>query len=346
MQFYSLLNMSGFLSTHHFLRNEDESTRQDAKIDFLSGYLILLWVIFYLIYKKCLNMLLRRMCIPLMQRNRIISGIWNCGFCFSSICYLKFPMSRTSTLSSLRFDSQWQELGSTFHKSFYIHHAGVELFCNGDWMKGWTQLLFALFIIKPYLQKPYPIVANLLLHKAIDILTVDSCRIILSGWQKKTGKIITKLLFLFHCINWMYLYILLIPGFLLGSHVTSRIEFFFWMWFMLEILNSVIIKLFGSMSSNHWLECCIFPPPSQEVMQLASIRKRHQNSLKSNTCPMSSRNKIQLQQMLHCAMAIKRKVKKLREAKHQINTLQSPEEDSITISDGNNEEKVSLSESE
>lgn len=91
--------------------------------------------------------------IPLIQRNRIIKAIWNCGFCFGSICYLKSSSIKTLNFFSEERKITHEELGVILHKSFYFHQAGLEILCHGTWIKSWANLLFASFIINPYQEK-------------------------------------------------------------------------------------------------------------------------------------------------------------------------------------------------
>lgn len=50
--------------------------------------------------------------------------------------------------------------------------------------------------------------------------------------------------------------------------------------------------------ATHWLEICLFPPPTQEAIELAGIQKRHRDSLKKLVNRTSK--KAELWQTLFC----------------------------------------------
>ncbi|OAD54117.1 hypothetical protein WN48_08350, partial [Eufriesea mexicana] len=275
---YSFFEISQFTPIVSNLWDKETSSVQYInatkikKLDVLLGYLILFWVILYLMYEKCLNSLLRRMRIPLMQRNRIIKAVWNCGFCFGSICYLKSPTIKTLNFVSEELEITHEELGVILHKSFYFHRAGIEILCNGAWTKGWANLLFASFIMNSY--------------------------------QKK-----------------IYLHALFVPKLMLWPENInySRMQFGLWLWFTAECLDSVWFRLLGCVKATHWLEICLFPSPTREAIELAGIQKRHRDSLKKLVNRTSK--KTELWQTLFCAVAIKKKIKRIRQAK-QSNSIQ------------------------
>lgn len=97
--------------------------------------------------------LFRRMRFPLLQRNRIIKAVWNCGFCFGSICYMMSSATQILNVAPHEQGMTYQELGIALHKSFYIHQAGIDILCHGAWIKGGANLIFASFILNPYQQK-------------------------------------------------------------------------------------------------------------------------------------------------------------------------------------------------
>jgi len=108
----------------------------------------------YILFFHYMQSLLRRMQFPLVQRSRIIEAMWNCGFCFGSICFMK-----SSTMQILSFAPHgeqritYRELGLALHKSFYFHQTGIDILCYGAWIKGCANLLFASFVLNPYQQK-------------------------------------------------------------------------------------------------------------------------------------------------------------------------------------------------
>lgn len=285
------------------------------KSDVLLGYLILLWVLLYLAYEKCLNSLLRRMCIPLMQRSRIIEAVWNCGFCFGSVCYLILSTVKTSHFFSNEREVTHEELGVTLHKSFYFHRAGVQIFCHGAWTKGLAYLLFASFVVNPYQEKWCTIVSTFLFYKAVDAILVNICRILLCISHFNGRKLLPKLLFCIHCLNWIYLYVLFVPRLMLWPEKSTymRAEIGLWLWFITECIDSIWLRLLGCARAVHWLEISLFPPPTREAIELAGIQKRHRNSLKKVVNRAS--NKTELWQTMLCAMAIKKKIKRIRQAK-------------------------------
>ncbi|XP_072745448.1 uncharacterized protein [Anoplolepis gracilipes] len=325
---YSLLDPTNFLPFLPNLWNKQAIGSRypnDTKVrdtDVLVGYLILFWVILYLLYEKCLNSLFRRMRFPLIQRSRIIKAAWNCGFCFGSVCYMKSSATQILNFAPHELGMTYHELGLALHKSFYFHQAGIDILCYGAWMKGCANLLFASFILNPY-QQNYrwcTVTSTFLIYKTIDIVIVNVCRILLCIFQT-IGRPICKLLFLFHCLTWIYLYLYYVPTYMLWSEEVeyAKREPGLWLWFTAECLDSVWLKLIGHSKATHWLEICLFPPPTQEAIELAGIHKRHKESLKKfNNKTSQTAKKVELWQTLVCAMAIKKKIKRIRQAKDDV----------------------------
>ncbi|CAL7952205.1 unnamed protein product [Xylocopa violacea] len=316
---HSFLDVSQFTPSVSNLWDKETMnvTRNGTRIkksDVLLGYLIMFWVIFYLIYEKCLNSLLRRIRIPLMQRCRIIEAVWSCGFCFGSIFYLKSPAIKTLSFFFNEKEVTYEELGVVLHKSFYLHRAGIEILCHGAWTKGWTNLLFASFIMNPYQKNWFAGVSTFLLYNAIHTIVINICRILLCV-SHIIGRKLPKLLFGLHCLSWIYLYVLLVPKLILWPEHTnySRVQLGVWLWFIAECLDSVWFRLLGCAKATHWLEICLFPPPTREAIELAGIQKRHRDSLKKLVNKASK--KTELWQTLFCAVAIKKKIKRIRQAK-------------------------------
>ncbi|KAK9294591.1 hypothetical protein QLX08_010849 [Tetragonisca angustula] len=282
--------------------------------DVLLGYLIMFWVVLYFMYEKCLNSLLRRMRIPLMQRNRIIKAIWECGFCFGSICYLKSPTIKILSFFTGEREVTHEELGVILHKSFYFHRAGIEILYHGAWIKGWVNLLFVSFIMNPYQEKWCRVVSTFLFYKAIDTIIINICRILLCA-SHNAGRKLSKLFFYLHCLSWIYLYVLFVPKLMLWpenmEHTKAQLGL--WLWFIVECLDSVWFRFIGCAKATHWLEICLFPSPTREAIELAGIQKRHRESLKKLVNKTSKR--AELWQTLFCAMAIKKKIKKIRQTK-------------------------------
>ncbi|KYN12334.1 PREDICTED: uncharacterized protein LOC108767506 isoform X1 [Trachymyrmex cornetzi] len=320
--FYSLLDPTKFLPFLPNLWNEQAIGSRypnDTKVrntDVLVGYLILFWTILYLVYEKCLNSLFRQMHFPLVQRSRIIKAAWNCGFCFGSICYMKSSTMQMLSFASHEQGMTYQELGIALHKSFYFHQAEIDILCYGAWIKGCANLLFASFVLNPYQQNDRwcTVTSTFLMYKTIDIVIVSVCRILVYIFQT-VGRPVSKLLFLLHCLTWIYLYLHYVPTFMLWSEEVkyTRIEPVLWFWFTVECLDSVWIRLIGHAKATHWLEICLFPPPTQEAIELASIHKRHKESLRKSN--IKTAKKVELWQTLVCAMTIKKKIRRIREAK-------------------------------
>ncbi|CAL1684544.1 unnamed protein product [Lasius platythorax] len=322
---YSLLDPTNFLPFLPNLWNKlaiGSRYPNDTKIrdiDVLVGYLILFWVVLYLLYEKCLNSLFRRMRFPLVQRSRIIKAAWNYGFCFGSVYYMQSSATQILNFAPHKLGMTYQELGLALHKSFYFHQAGIDILCCGAWMKGCANLLFASFILNPD-QQNYgcTVTSTVLLYKTIDIAIVNACRILLCIFKlflQTIGRSICKLLFLLHCLTWMYLYLYYVPTYMLWSEEVkhARTESGLWLWFAAECLDSVWLRLIGHAKAIHWLEICLFPPPTQEAIELAGIQKRHKESLRKFN--NNRAKKVELWQTLVCAMAIKKKIKRIRQAK-------------------------------
>lgn len=322
---YSLVENSRFTPKVSNLWDKESFTVQpinDTKItrpDILLGYLIIFWIVLYFMYEKCVNSLLRRMRIPLMQRNRIIKAVWECGFCFGSICYLKSPTIKTLSLFFGEQEVTHEEMGVILHKSFYFHWAGIEILCHGAWAKGWANFLFASFIMNPYQEKWCTVVSTFLFSKAIDTIIINICRILLCV-SHFIGRKLPKLFFCLHCLSWIYLYVLFVPKFLWTENVEyTRAQIGLQLWFIAECIDSVWFRFLAYAKATHWLETCLFPLPTQETIELAGIQKRHRDSLKKLVNRTSKR--AELWQTLFCAVAIKKKIKRIRQAKQSDSIL-------------------------
>lgn len=46
------------------------------------------------------------------------------------------------------------------------------------------------------------------------------------------------------------------------------------------LFHQIWLKIFRHAKATYWLEICLFPPPTQEAIELAGIHKRHIESLK------------------------------------------------------------------
>ncbi|KAF7402403.1 hypothetical protein HZH66_004670 [Vespula vulgaris] len=346
IKLYSLMDIVNFLPyplniwdkriiTEDFTGNNNST----KNVDILLGYFILLWAALYLVYEKCLNSLLRRMRIPLTQRYRIIEAIWNCGFCFGSICYVMSIPNENLNFSSHGFNITHKELAIVLHKSFFFHRAGVAIICHSTWIRGLANLLFASFILNMLYQKWCVIENAFLFYRALDIILIDICRILLCTTQVsgKAGKVFAKILFSFHCLNWVYLYVFFVPKLMWPEKVNHmKVDLALWLWFVAECLDSIWLRLCGCGKTAHWLEICLFPPPSQEAIELANIQRRHINSLKKSVNTKSPKKK-EFWQALLCAMVIKKKINRIRNAKETNSQCQSNLE---LISDANDTEIV------
>lgn len=62
--------------------------------------------------------------------------------------------------------------------------------------------------------------------------------------------------------------------------------------------SKVWLRLIGHVKATHWLEICLFPPPTQEAIELAGIHKRHRESLRKYN--NKAAKKIELWQTLVC----------------------------------------------
>ncbi|RLU23374.1 hypothetical protein DMN91_003578 [Ooceraea biroi] len=328
VRLYSLFDPTNFLPLFPNVWNKRVlgSSRypDDTKVrdtDILVGYLILFWIMLYLLYEKCLNSLFRRMRFPLIQRSRIIKATWYCGFCFGSICYMRSLATQILSFAAHKQGMMYQELGVALHKSFYLHQAGIDILCHGAWIKGCANLLFASFILNPYQQnyRRCMVTGIFLMYKTIDVVMVNVCRILLCILQTILRPI-CKLLFLLHCLIWIYLYLYYVPVFMLWSEEANYtgVEPGLWLWFAIECLDSVLLRLIGHAKATHWLEICLFPPPSQEAIELAGIHKRHRESLKKSN--ERTAKKVELWQTLICAMAIKKKIKRIRQTRNNIDS--------------------------
>ncbi|KAK2585014.1 hypothetical protein KPH14_008540 [Odynerus spinipes] len=342
IKLHSLLDIANFLpfplNTWDKQIMVDDFSKNNDKIkntDILLGYFILLWASLYLGYEKCLNSLLRRMHVPLTQRNRIVEAAWNCGFCFGSICYIKSMNTKSLNFSSNGWEMSHQELAIVLHKSFFFHRAGVAIMCHSAWIRGLSNLLFASFILNMNQQKWCTIGSAFLFYKAIDIILIEICRILLCATQVigKAGKVFAKILFSIHCLNWVYLYVFFVPELMLwpGKVNHPRADLALWLWFAAECLDSAWLRLRGHAKTSHWLESCLFPPPSQEAIELANIQRKHRNSLKKTTNTKSSKKK-EFWKTLLCAMVIKKKINRIRSAK-QNKSASSPDSPEARVSD-------------
>lgn len=330
VRLYSLFEPTNFLSFLPNVSNEravrgswrysDDAKVRDTGV--LVGYLVLFWMMLHLLYEKCLNSLFRRMGFPLIQRGRIIQAAWYCGFCFGSICYMKSSTIQILSFAAVRKQGMtYQQLGVALHKSFYLHQAGIDVTCRGAWIKGCANLLFASVILNPYqLNYRWCIVTGIfLMYRTIDIVMINICRILLCVFQT-VGKPICKLLVLAHCLIWIYLYLYHVPVFMLWSEEVNHgtgMELGLWLWFIAECLDSILLRFIRHAKATYWLEISLFPPPTREAIELAGIHKRHGESLRKSSNKV---NKVQLWQTLVCAMAIKKKIKRLRQTKSNVDS--------------------------
>ncbi|XP_015180875.1 PREDICTED: uncharacterized protein LOC107068694 [Polistes dominula] len=322
MKWHSLMDITNFLPYplnmwNKIVITEDltENNNRIRNVNTFLGYFILIWAIIYLAYKKCLNSLLRRMCIPLTQRYRIIEAAWNCGFCFCSIWYIMHMPTKNLNFSLNGWNITHQELAIILYKSFFFHRAGVAIICHNAWVHGLTNLLFASYVLNMLYEKQYKVENAFLFYRAVDIILIDICRILICSSQVigEVGKLFAKwtatLLFSIHCLNWVYLYIFFIPKMMWPEKVDLALL----IWFLAECSNSVWLKLCECAKATHWLEICLFPPPSKEAIELANIQKRHQKSMKKSVNVKSKKN--DLAKALLCAMVIKKKIHRIRSEK-------------------------------
>lgn len=83
---------------------------------------------------------------PMIIRRRLIDGLWCSGFALSSMFYLNFFVPESLDSTCLSQKPRYLELGFLLHKSFYLQRAIIEVFNHGNWLQGWTSLLFCLII--------------------------------------------------------------------------------------------------------------------------------------------------------------------------------------------------------
>ncbi|XP_033230472.1 uncharacterized protein LOC117181672 [Belonocnema kinseyi] len=199
-----------------------------------------------------------------------------------------------------------------FYKSFYIHHAGVNIFIHGLWMKGWSDLLFAFFAFNSHWQRSDQSIALLLFFKVIDATILVVCRFLLCFWNKQINQNLPKILLIFHCLTWTYIYVLFVPeNVLWGSNSKNLSEnFYMWMWFISECLNSIWLRLFCR------LEIYLFPPPSKDAIQFANRLKKQKASSVRKPSGQNAK-KAELLKTLTCVMSMKKKLQRIRKAKEE-----------------------------
>ncbi|KAK0164168.1 hypothetical protein PV328_002827 [Microctonus aethiopoides] len=282
--------------------------------------MILIMIFLYTTYGKCLHLLFRRMQYPMVARRRIIDGLWCSGFAIGSMLYLKYLVPESLDTACLSQKPRYLELGFILHKSFYLHRSIIEIFNHGTWLQGWTNLLFCLIIHGSSEQKWFDVVTKLLFYKASVTAIINVCRVLLTVKIIKYRILLVKILLGFYSINWIYLHTVIVPDFQWwNTHGLKNDWFTFicmWIWFFFEFLNEINNIRITYRNSNQWMEAYLFPPPTEEMIELNNICKKLRES-SNNKHPQSSDSKkvADLWQTISCAMLMKKKAKRLREAK-------------------------------
>ncbi|KAG8037073.1 hypothetical protein G9C98_004395 [Cotesia typhae] len=266
--------------------------------------IILLWVILYAVYTKCLHLLFRRMQYPLLIRRRIIDGVWTIGFAISCIIYLKLlvPESLDSTCLSRR--PRYLDLGFVLHKSFYLHRGIIEILTHDSWLQGIINLLFCVTIHSSSEQKSFDIAIKLLYYKAILSIIINTCRVI-SSVKNKRRLLIVKLLLSAHFINWMYVNYIIISDLKIGNFKGLKSDwltlFCSWIWLFLELFNEMSNVRLAFKNPNHKIEAYLFPPPTEEMIEIRNIcKKLRERSANQDYDLTNDKKKAELWQTLCC----------------------------------------------
>ncbi|XP_066585046.1 uncharacterized protein [Prorops nasuta] len=254
--------------------------------------------------------------VPLLQRIRITEALWICGFCFGSICYLVSSKFQSLQFFNEKWDLSHQDVGIALHKSFYFHCACTEALSHNAWIKSWSNVLFTSFVLTLNHQKWCPGINNFLLYKALDTVLIN-CSRILQCLSQNSGRKLARLLFVLHCLNWIYLYLFFVPKYILFLYTKNylQIELGLWLWFGMECIDCIWLKLFKNFHSPNWFEICLFPPLTDEAFELQNIWKKHRESLKKAAIKKSDK-KSELWLPLLCAMVMKKKIRQIRRQKH------------------------------
>ncbi|XP_057337646.1 uncharacterized protein LOC130675799 isoform X2 [Microplitis mediator] len=281
---------------------------------------VLLWIILYKIYTKCLHLLFRRMQYPLVARRRIIDGIWTIGFAFSSLFYLKLLVPESFDPICLLKRPRYLELGFILHKSYYLHRGFVEISTHNSWLQGIINLLFCAIIHSSSEQKSFDIVIKLLVCKSTLTVIINFCRIISSVKNIKRRLLIVKSLLVIHFFNWIYVNYIIIPESKLWNSKGLKNDWFtlicLWVWLFLELFNEMDNIRLASNNSSHKIEAYLFPPPTPEMIEIKNIcKKLRERSSNQDYDLTNDKKKAELWQTLCCAMTLKKKAKRMREAK-------------------------------
>ncbi|XP_015127519.1 uncharacterized protein LOC107048704 [Diachasma alloeum] len=285
-------------------------------------FMLIGWWILYAIYDKCLHLLLRRMHYGVIKRRRIIDALWCTGFTLLSAFYLRFFVPKSVDSACIFQKPRYLELGITFHKSFYLHRAGVEIVYHGGWLRGWTTLMFCLIIHSSSQLKWFDIIMNLLFFKATSTSMLNICRILSTIRTKKTSTIV-KILLGIYFVNLVYVHTLVVPDFTLWNARGLKNDVVtlicMWLWLFLEFLNEVRSIRLGYLNADKFINSYLFVPPSEGSIQLREICKKLRES-SSDKIPedIDSKKSAQLWQTLSCAMIMKKKLKRLRAMKENL----------------------------
>ncbi|OXU24860.1 hypothetical protein TSAR_016415 [Trichomalopsis sarcophagae] len=268
-------------------------------------YMIILWTILYSLSKKCLNVYFRNLGYALIRRNRIVNVLWSCGF--TCVIFLYTVLLWNSLLKP--------ELSVIIIKSFYIHYSGIILL-NNNWLKGFSNIFFMLFIFGIPRQSLQPSVTSIFLLKSIDILILDLCRILYLRWPLKVKQFYSKTLYIMYCMFWTYLYMVYVPTNLLLSYKyqSKHEKLFLWLWFTTQYLDFVWLDFIRNFNSSHLLDLCLFSSPSAETIRLTKILKAHRE-IENRKSTETVAVKKELWQTLLCAMTMKKKINRLRKSK-------------------------------
>ncbi|XP_011305843.1 uncharacterized protein [Fopius arisanus] len=234
-------------------------------------FMLIGWWILFVIYDKCLHLLLRRMHYGLIKRRRIIDALWCTGFTFLSALYVKFLVPKSVDNACIFDKPRYLELGIVFHKSFYLHRTGVEIVYHGDWLSGWTSLMFCLIIHSSSQLKWFDIIMNLLFFKATSMSLMNTCRI-LSIILTRERLIAVKALLGIYFTNMIYVHTLVVPDFTLWNARGLKNDVLtlvcMWLWLLMEFLHEVKSIRRGYVHPEQFLNSYLFVPSSRGSIEL------------------------------------------------------------------------------
>lgn len=318
---------------------------------------VLVWTVIYRLYWKVVSVFLRRMTLPLIYRIRLTESLWNAGFCISCIplCITKLlvHVDRVTDIINIVtvnvFVTEKAVAVDVLFTSivicaYYVHSIYLTYAKKGLDVEFFARGLLLLFLYTCYCLRYIWAGLSAIILISTCTVNVEFVRICYSLNQNKMMKSrfmqnVTCLLFVFHCMLWAVVFLYILPQCYLLPAVNIRTSdqnilaltvlcATLWSYFGLQIFCAPVVKVirycvWPDDSSGHrdWLNCALFQPCSEEVLQLkARMEQAHSAQYdyfkkeKLQSGVKRSGNSMVLYQTIRCVMAMKRRIRRKRAA--------------------------------